>query len=65
MDGGARYATAHGVAKSRTRLSDFTVHFMDDIHYQVKVDSFVSRFAKIFNQVVTLNLILFLNSFFP
>ena len=24
MDGGAWYATVHGVAKSRTRLSDFT-----------------------------------------
>ena len=24
MDGGAWWATAHGVAKSRTRLSDFT-----------------------------------------
>ena len=27
MDGGARWATAHGVAKSRTRLSDFTFTF--------------------------------------
>ena len=24
MDGGARWATVHGVTKSRTRLSDFT-----------------------------------------
>ena len=24
MDGGAWYTTVHGVAKSRTRLSDFT-----------------------------------------
>ena len=24
MDGGAWYATVHGVVKSRTRLSDFT-----------------------------------------
>jgi len=24
MDGGARWATFHGVAKSRTQLSDFT-----------------------------------------
>ena len=24
MDGGARWATVHGVSKSRTRLSDFT-----------------------------------------
>ena len=28
-DGGAWQATAHGVAKSRTRLSDFTFHFED------------------------------------
>ena len=27
MDGGAWYAVIHGVAKSRTRLSDFTFHF--------------------------------------
>ena len=28
MDGGAWWATVHGVAKSRTRLSDFTsLHF--------------------------------------
>ena len=26
MDGGAWWATVHGVAKSRTRLSDFTFH---------------------------------------
>ena len=27
MDGGAWWATVHGVAKSRTRLSDFPFHF--------------------------------------
>ena len=27
MDGGARWATVHGIAKSRTRLSDFTFTF--------------------------------------
>ena len=27
MDGGAWWATVHGVAKSQTRLSDFTVTF--------------------------------------
>ena len=27
MDGGASWAAAHGVAKSRTRLSDFTLTF--------------------------------------
>ena len=26
MDGGVWWATVHGVAKSRTRLSDFTIH---------------------------------------
>ena len=28
MDGGAWWATVHGVAKSRTQLSDFTFTFM-------------------------------------
>ena len=27
MDGGASWAAVHGVAKSRTRLSNFTFHF--------------------------------------
>ena len=27
MDGGAWWAAAHGVVKSRKRLSDFTFHF--------------------------------------
>ena len=27
MDGGAWWATVHGIVKSRTRLSDFTFHF--------------------------------------
>ena len=30
MDGGAWWAAAHGVAKSRTRLSDFTFTFHFD-----------------------------------
>ena len=30
MDGEAWWATAHGVAKSRTRLSDFTFTFIDN-----------------------------------
>ena len=30
MDGGAWWATFHGVAKSRTRLSDFTFTFLYD-----------------------------------
>ena len=34
MDGGAWWATVHGVAKSRTRLSDFT-----NFHLKEAVDS--------------------------
>ena len=30
MDGGAWWATVHGVTKSRTRLSDFTFTFGED-----------------------------------
>ena len=29
MDGGAWWVTVHGVAKSQTRLSDFTISFPD------------------------------------
>ena len=38
MDGGAWWATVHGVAKSRTRLSDFTSHFiyLAKLSYQMK-----------------------------
>ena len=32
MDGGAWWAKVHGVAKSRTRLNDFTVTF----HFYIK-----------------------------
>ena len=31
MDGGAWWATVQGVAKSRTRLSDFTFFFQSDL----------------------------------
>ena len=31
MDGGAWWATVHGVAKSRTRLSDFTFTFRQEL----------------------------------
>ena len=31
MEGGALQATVHGVAKSRTRLSDFTISGIDSI----------------------------------
>ena len=35
MDGGAWWATVHGVAKSRRRLSDFPFTFtgMESVHY--------------------------------
>ena len=31
MDGGAWWATVHGVAKSRTRLSNFTLTFLEPL----------------------------------
>ena len=37
MDGGAWWATVHGVAKSRTRLSDFTFTFMGKIIRQCQL----------------------------
>ena len=33
MDGGAGWVTVHGVAKSRTRLSDFTFTFTFTFHF--------------------------------
>ena len=33
MDGGAWWATVHGVAKSRTRLSDFTSLHFTSLHF--------------------------------
>ena len=36
MDRGAWWATVHGVAKSWTRLSDFTALFCEDALHQVK-----------------------------
>ena len=36
MDGGAWWATVHGVAKVRARLSDFTFYFTS-LHYQLDV----------------------------
>ena len=33
MDGGAWWATVHGVAKGRTRLSDFTLFFSNGWTY--------------------------------
>ena len=33
MDGGAWWATVHGVAKSRTRLNDFTSLHFTSLHF--------------------------------
>ena len=39
MDGGAWWAIVHGVAKSRTRLSDFHFHFLSlDFFFMVTVN---------------------------
>ena len=35
MDRGAWWATVHGIAKSRTRLSNFTFHFHFSFHIQL------------------------------
>ena len=35
MDGGAWWATVHGVAKSGTRLDDFTFTFIVDLHIHI------------------------------
>ena len=45
MDGGAWWATVHGVAKSRTRLSDFTFTF-----YEVKILFLFKTFSLIDTQ---------------
>ena len=39
MDGGAWWATVHGVAKSRTRLSDFTFTL---VHYEDYLDLYTA-----------------------
>ena len=41
MDGGAWWATVHGVAKSRTRLSDFT-----SLHFKITADGDCSHEIK-------------------
>ena len=44
MDGGAWGATVHGVAKSRTRLSDFThslTHSLEELMLKLKFQYFV------------------------
>ena len=47
MDGGAWWATVHGVAKSRTRLSDFTFTFIDsDVLFCFLHSLFSSYFSR-------------------
>ena len=41
MDGGAWWATVHGIAKSRTQLNDFT-----SLHFIIKINNF-EKFIKI------------------
>ena len=41
MDGGAWWATVHGVAKSRTRLSNFTFTF----HFHASEKEMATRFS--------------------
>ena len=44
MDGGAWWATVHGVAKSRTRLSDFTsLHFISSLMVMASVSYYRRR----------------------
>ena len=38
-DGGAWKAAVHGVAKSQTRLSDFTFHFVALLNYIIQADT--------------------------
>jgi len=40
MDRGAWWATVHGVAKSQTRLSDFTFTFQGYIQFHLPIDFF-------------------------
>ena len=44
MDGGAWWATVHGVAKSRTRLSDLTFHIV--IHQKLEESTFKCNLQK-------------------
>ena len=43
MDGGAWWATVHGVVKSRTRLSDFTVPIQAITEYSEEFPALYSR----------------------
>ena len=61
MDGGAWWATVHGVAKSRTRLSDFTFfHFMGFILSRIWIQVHWHFFDHV---QITVNLILLIFHF--
>ena len=51
MDGGACWATVHGVAKSRTRLSDFTSPCMK---WSLAISNFLEEISSLFHSVVYL-----------
>ena len=51
MDGGACWATVHGVAKSRTRLSDFTSPCMK---WSLAISNFLEEISSLFHSVVFL-----------
>ena len=51
MDGGAWWATVHGVAKSQTRLSDFTHSFITYYSFKTHIQS--SLLTEWFNQRTT------------
>ena len=43
MDGGAWWATVHGVAKSRTRLSDFTSHHITSRGRFIAIQAYLKK----------------------
>ena len=49
MDGGAWWATVHGVTKSRTRLSDFTAYldFPGGSDHKLLIDKFRLKLKKV------------------
>ena len=59
MDGGAWLAAVHGVAKSRTRLSDFTIAITNEEEGLARVQVFLIRFLLLLDQFIILILRLF------
>ena len=51
MDGGAGWATVHGVAKSRTRLSDFTHSLTHSNYIELCICSRLSESSILINLV--------------